>query len=178
VRVEELLHVKDLTPEAFFGPTAAPTATTPVGEPSSGASAASEPGPRNPGSGETEAGAITPAPIQLAGLLTVYGTGRVNVNDAPATVLRALPGLFESRARDQIVKTILEKRPFRDLTELASVLAPLDGAAYTRASPLVALRSDFFRVKATARRGVRARVVEAVVQRRGRALSTLFYRED
>ena len=58
----------------------------------------------------------------LAPLMTTRGTGVINVNAAPQTVLASLPGITEETIR--IVMMHRNTRPLRDADALAGLLSP------------------------------------------------------
>jgi type II secretory pathway component PulK len=67
---------------------------------------------------------MTPALYtRIAPLLTVLGTGQVNVNTAPAAVLASLPG-FGGEAAALVLRARATARPFRSLEELTQRLSP------------------------------------------------------
>jgi DNA uptake protein ComE-like DNA-binding protein len=99
--------------------------------------------------------------IEQAGIgayLTVWSSGKINVNTAPLPVLAALPGMTSAmagllvRARqgdDQILGTS-DDRPFRKLADALLVLG-IDQTAVTHFDALLTVTPTAFRVMATGR---------------------------
>jgi general secretion pathway protein K len=110
--------------------------------------------------------------------LTVASGGTVNLNSAPAPVLRALPGLT-----DELVTLILDRRvrgePIRGLHELEAELSPPTREQLHRhfadLVPRVIFEPQIFEIVAVARHdaGPLKRVVEVTVVRSGSAVQVL-----
>ncbi len=54
--------------------------------------------------------------LSLCDAVTVYGTGRININTAPEELIAAIPGL-----RRQIAKAIVRRRPFKSFSTLGKI---------------------------------------------------------
>lgn len=116
----------------------------------------------------------------LLDLLTVHGIGaQVNVNQAPEAVLAALPGIFESPSRNELVAVLLEHRPFKQVPEIRSRIAAIDPQASGQVGPWLTVRSQYFRITSRARvpgsTEVEARMVVRLLP--GGRLQRVSYRE-
>lgn len=112
--------------------------------------------------------------------LTVHGVlNRVNANSALPEVLAATPGIFESGSRDQLVEAIRSGRPYKDRQQLKLRIDAFDTQAGAQAIPWLDIRSDYFRVIATAAVPRSARLEVQVVLRKlpGNRLQRVGYRE-
>ncbi|MBI4858742.1 MAG: general secretion pathway protein GspK [Candidatus Riflebacteria bacterium] len=183
---DELLLIKDMTPLSFFG--------TPQ-ESRNGAGGPGGP-PGEGGAKPKEAEGESDTPVKdkgknadndkekpkkvegLAGYVTVWGDGKVNANNAPLTVLKAMPGIAESISREALAKAVVDHRPYRDAGEIRNALAMVDPRAGGQITAYLKTSSTVLRVRATGFRGVRRRVVEAVLSKTGILVKTLYYRED
>lgn len=85
---------------------------------------------------------------QLSQYLTVYGTGKINVNSAPKKVLLAL----SDRMSDQAANSIIEARPVKKLESLKE-LPGIDRDLYYEILPLITNRCSYFKVEVTASYG-------------------------
>ena len=174
---EELMLVKDISPLNFFGTPEEAQAPNPEA-----ASAGDEkknkatdidpsPGPNGEKKERKKVQGIGP-------LLTVWGDGRINANNASRAVLKVTPGVMDSPERERIVTELIKHRPFRspgELTALLSIAGPQLGAA---AGAAMKVTTDVVRVRAVGIRGVRRRTVEVVFVRKNKDVRTVFYRED
>ncbi|HEX9485061.1 MAG TPA: helix-hairpin-helix domain-containing protein [Gemmatimonadaceae bacterium] len=79
---------------------------------------------------------------RVAPYLTVFGTGQININSAPAPVLRSLPGLG-SEAVETILRAQKTTRPFRTLEELTNRLSSGGRAAIVDAGSELMQRITF-----------------------------------
>lgn len=166
---EELMLVKDITPLNYFGtPEEAPAPPTEEGE--------EKPKEElDPKTGEKKA----KKKVQGIGpLLTVWGDGRINANNATRAVLKVVPGLMEAPNREQIITELIKRRPHRSDAELKSLLAMAGPQLAAAAGAQMKVATDVVRVRATGIRGARRRTVEVVFLRRNRDVRTVFYRED
>lgn len=170
---EELMLVKDITPLCYYGtPEEAPA--QPVAE---GTEADAKPKDEeiDPRTGEKK----KKKKVQGIGpLLTVWGDGKVNANNASRAVLKVVPGVMDSPAREQIVTEIIKRRPFRSASELQGVLGLAGPQLAAAAGAQLKVTTDVVRVRAVGIRGVRRRAVEVVLLRRNKDVRTVFYRED
>lgn len=172
--VSELLLVRGMTPEIYFG---APRAAL---MPRFGAAAK----PTTLGGGQPAAGTGASSSVGLADLFTtisVAGMG-VNVNTASAEVLQLLPGMDEALAR-----SIIDTRagpdhqdgtdddiPFLRQGELINVPGMIPEVLQTMASYLV-VNSGVFLITVEARVGDQVRWYEALVQRRNAVEVPILY---
>jgi DNA uptake protein ComE-like DNA-binding protein len=105
---------------------------------------------------ETFYGTATHAGVSA--YLTVWGSGKVNINTAPLPVLAALPGMTPAMAEalvryrqgDDQQPGTADDRWFRTLTELRQV-PEIDDAALVRVDALLTVTPTAFRVRATGR---------------------------
>jgi type II secretory pathway component PulK len=174
--VEELLLIKDITPVAYFG---------------SSPDEAKEPDPKESpkdakkldGKSATAAGASSDATkkkkvVGVGKFFTVFGDGRININNAPREVLRVLPGLAETPAREIIIQALLDRRPIRDLGEIQGMMGQVDPKVTARIQAALKTGSNTLRVQATGIYGKRRRTVEAVLGKNGNTIKIYYYRED
>jgi len=98
-----------------------------------------------------EAAALTEAtetaPTGLAGLLTVYGDGKINVNTAPPAVLACLPGMTMEAAKAVVAAREGEDgpKPIEDLDD-AEKVSGLSAAEFGKARSRLKVASSYFRV--------------------------------
>jgi type II secretory pathway component PulK len=190
--VEELLLVKDITALAFQG--TAPEVPLVDGAAAGGTDAGAPPravraSPASAAGLGARAGAGDPKELEerttrkvigIGPLFTVFGDGKVNVNGASRHVLRVLPGLVSSRSAERIAHDLVDQRPYRDMGEVQSVISRIDQQVAAAATASMKVQSGLFRVRAVARKGIRARAVEVVLSRAGvgAPLKTFLYKED
>ena len=99
----------------------------------------------------------------LAGLVTVVGGSKINVNTAPLPVLRALDtGLRQSLA--QAIVELREERPIRKLTELRGLVG-MSRDLYRAISPMLDVKSDWFEAECTGVSGRSRYRIRALIQR-------------
>ena len=79
---------------------------------------------------------------RVAGYVTVYGSGQVNVNAAPRVVLQSLPGLTEETI-DVLLAARSSSRPLRSLDELSQRVTSGSRAALADAGAELASRAVF-----------------------------------
>ncbi len=106
-----------------------------------------------------------PVEVALLDLVTVHGvTPRISVNAASRVVLSAVPGIFESPVREELLDRLERHRPYRNRNEVLAVLEAVDPSAAAAAAGWVDVRSDFFRLVASVpvRGGSRLRLVRVV----------------
>jgi len=178
--VDEILLVKDMTPLSFYGRVSKKekdedTKTSPAEKDSSMASATtSQKSARD--DEKTDKG--KPDVTGLASLVTVYGDGKVNVNNAPEQVLKCLPGIMENPTKDTLVKTLVSRRPFRSMGEVQALCSQTTVRTGSSAIGQLKLTSTVVRVRATGFKGRRRKTVEAVLSKSGQDIKTLYYREE
>lgn len=164
-RVEELLLIRGVTPDIYYGSLTASTNSTL----STTFSA----------TGEMEA---MPG---FADLFTTMTAGAVNVNTASRTVLQVWLGLDEAQAdaiilhRDGTdgVSGTDDDIPFRSADEFLGMLGGLDAKAKQRIRPLLTVQSTFFTIKCTGEIGNVKRTIIATVRRQGQNVSIVSWRE-
>jgi general secretion pathway protein K len=105
--------------------------------------------------------------------VTVYGDGRININTAPFPVLLSL-----SRDMDEsIVEDILDYRQdnhFEQTSELKNV-ETVSAILYDEIAPLITVKSDVFRIRATGTSGRFMRTITAVVMRKGGGFQVVYF---
>lgn len=85
---------------------------------------------------------------KLSKFLTVYGSGKVNVNSAPKEVLLSLSRDMTETAADSII----ESRPITNIEKLED-LPGIDKELYFKIRPFITNRCDYFRVDVVASYG-------------------------
>jgi general secretion pathway protein K len=112
--------------------------------------------------------------LSLRGLVTVWSSGRINVNTAPREILRAL----DPEMDDIVVERLLERRslrPFRRVEDLVLVEGVTFDILY-RIRDLIGVRSRVFRIEASAKVGDAETSLEVVYDREaGRILFKRVY---
>jgi len=78
--------------------------------------------------------------LGIKDFLTIYGEGKVNINNAGLEVLESIEGLSLDKAKE-----IVEKRPFKSLEEVKEKLS-LSDEEFQRLSPKIKVESNYFRV--------------------------------
>ncbi|RKY28309.1 MAG: hypothetical protein DRP61_02085 [Candidatus Omnitrophota bacterium] len=98
--------------------------------------------------------------LGIKDFLTIYGEGKVNINNAGLEVLESIEGLSLDKAKE-----IVEKRPFKSLEEVKEKLS-LSDEEFQRLSPKIKVESNYFRVVVIFEdRGGSFRVNRAIVKR-------------
>ena len=114
--------------------------------------------------------------------LTVYGSGRININTCGPTVLRAIPGISPSIA-DAIIsyrKGMDEKEGTEDdgfFASVGDITRVVPSVVYQRMSHFVTVRSEFFRVNLTARAGKIIKRVECIIKKLPYTTEVIYWRE-
>ena len=85
---------------------------------------------------------------QLSSYITVYGSGKINVNSAPKKVLLAL----SERMSEEGADSIIEARPVKKLESLKE-LPGIDKELYYEILPLLTNKCNYFRIEVTASYG-------------------------
>jgi general secretion pathway protein K len=156
--LSELLLVKGITPDVYFGPSA-------VG-------AVRMPGPRRPSFGLQGPMQSGTAPVGLVDLFTPLSSGMVNLNTASAYVLQLIPGIDPSLAQAIIttragldgVDGTDDDMPFRTPVELSRVHG-MPPAVMQQAISLFTTRSFTFEVLVEARVGQYRRQFVGILRR-------------
>jgi len=78
--------------------------------------------------------------LGIKDFLTIYGEGKVNINNAGLEVLESIEGLSLDKAKE-----IVEKRPFKSLEEVKEKLS-LSDEEFQRLNPKIKVESNYFRV--------------------------------
>jgi general secretion pathway protein K len=97
---------------------------------------------------------------KLKKYLTVYGSGKINVNSAPKELLMSL----SDRMTEEIADSIIEARPIKKLEDLKEI-AGMDKELYYEILPLITNRCDFFEIDVTSSYGDSTSVVRAFTSR-------------
>jgi general secretion pathway protein K len=85
---------------------------------------------------------------KLKNYLTVYGSGKVNVNSAPKEILLSL----SDQMSEDVADGIIESRPIKKLEDLKEVPG-MDKELYYEILPLVTNKCNYFHVEVTASYG-------------------------
>lgn len=154
----ELLLVRGVTPEMYWGPSA-PSHQSKLVDPNAGRS------PRP---------SLAIFPVGLVDLFTPLSNGRININTASAYVLQLLPGVDENvaanilRARAGLdgVEGTEDDTPFQNLAGLNPAMVPgIIPELMPRYSALCGVTSASFEVTVDARIGRHHRTYTAIVRR-------------
>lgn len=97
---------------------------------------------------------------KLKRYLTVYGSGKVNVNSAPKKVLLSL----SNEMTEDVADSIIEARPIKRIEDLKDVPG-MDKELYYEILPLITNRCNYFKVEVTASYGGATATVEAYTTR-------------
>ena len=158
--IPELLLVKGVTPEMYYGGSSAND---------------SAPRPQHPKLGFGVAPGQTPDyPFGLKDVFTAVSSGKINVNTADVNVLQLIPGMdtnsaaaiIQQRAGPDGVDGTEDDTPFRN-AGAALQIAGLNSAAMAQAGNLVTVGSTAFRVNVTAQIGDNKRDFTAILYRNG-----------
>ncbi|MBI2922108.1 MAG: general secretion pathway protein GspK [Planctomycetes bacterium] len=120
----------------------------------------------------------------LTDLLTLYGSGRVNVNTAPRAVLRSLSTAMKESDVDGIVnareETDEEDNPevFQNTSYEELSRSGMTEETYDTISGRIAVRSSWFRLKMLARTGSVQRWGSAIVQRINATTKLILWEDD
>jgi general secretion pathway protein K len=157
-RVDELLLVRGVTPEIFYGTSASDT--------------------NNPAPASASTTVGNEGTHGLRDLVTTFSSGQVNVNTASALVLQTLLGMDDVQ-----ISAILQRRdgpdgvpgteddlPFRQINDFFTQLGQPDPKVLGKLQQFVTVQSKFFRLRSTGEVNGVKRTIEAVVSRQaGRA---------
>ncbi len=99
----------------------------------------------------------------LLSLVTVYSSGKINVNTAPKYVLMALDPRIDSSLADRII-AYREKKPFRNLQDLVLVEGFTFDILY-RIQDVIDVKSTHFRINLTVKSKEEETTFEAVYDR-------------
>ncbi|MBW1712145.1 MAG: general secretion pathway protein GspK [Deltaproteobacteria bacterium] len=100
----------------------------------------------------------------LLELVSAFGGPRINVNTAPAFVLRAL----DTGMRESLVKGVIElreERPIRKLTELRGLVG-MSPDQYKIISPMLDVKSSWFEARAVGRAGRARHRLRVILERK------------
>ncbi len=157
--LSELLLVKGVTPEMYWGTSSSNSPASPV--------------PQKPklGFGSTP-GQAPEYPFGLVDVFTAVSSGRLNVNTADANALQLIPGvdatiaaaIIQQRAGPDGVEGTEDDTPFRNAAG-ALQTAGLNPADAGRAANLITTRSSAFEVHVTAQIGDAKREFVAIIFR-------------
>jgi len=154
----ELLLVRGVTPEIYWGP-GAPHHQVQL---------------LNPNADAIESDVLPMYPVGVADLFTALSSGRININTASANVLRLLPGVDENVAANIIraragpdgAEGTEDDTPFMNLSGLNPALVPgIIPELAARYNMLCGVSSGTFEVLVDARLGRHRRTYAAIVRR-------------
>jgi len=114
----------------------------------------------------------------MGSLVTVYGDGKIDINDAPAEVLESLSGKIDAAVAQSIISH-REQTPFEQTRDLLKVPG-VTPAVYGRIEPLITAGADTKHYRVTATGVVKGftRCVVAVVRRDKDGSVTVLLREE
>ncbi len=148
--------------------------------------------PRKPGTAAVETGAKN-APLDsidellnipgidqetfdlLRPYVTIYGSGKINLNTASVPVLRSLPGDLDKSMAEHIVQ-YRDLSPFQREDEI-NALAMIPDSIKTSMRGYYLVNSNTFRIVATATSGDIKRIIESVVHVSGSSRTVRYWRE-
>lgn len=114
--------------------------------------------------------------------VTVYGSGKININTASFEVLSSLPGIDYKTAR-----TIVAYRSGNDyidgtsddrIFETTDAVQPVVGKKiFAQIANYITVKSLFFNVRSVAKAGTRTKIVDAMLERVGRDVKIKYWRE-
>ena len=114
----------------------------------------------------------------LSEIFTVFGPGfHVNINTVSERVLALLPGISTSPRKTELIEEIIGNRPYRNMSKLRTLVSSLDGRTWQALFRRITLNSNRFRILSRARKDGIWASVEAVLQKRGRSLLILSWKE-
>lgn len=120
-----------------------------------------------------------PGSLAIKELVTIHGASPiVNVNSASPEVLAAVPGIFESPSRQELVTKLIASRPIRDPGGISAAMSTVDSGALARAARFLGTKSTLLRIRVKARLGSYEGLVETVVQREVDQMRYLYWREQ
>ena len=93
--------------------------------------------------------ASTPLTPALGDLITVSGSGKINLNIASFAVLRLIDGVNETAALEIIEER--QKEPFKSIEEVQRRVPSLDEGAIPRIMNLLGFKSSYFRINVEVR---------------------------
>ena len=105
--------------------------------------------------------------------LTIYSSGKININTAPAVVLQSLSDGID----EKIAQSIIDYRtttPFRSAAQLGQVPGITSGIL-ENVKKITTVKSNFFTVKSTAGVGESRRTALAVVERTKKGLDIVYW---
>ncbi len=111
---------------------------------------------------------------RLEDFVTVYSSGKVNINTAPREVLEALSQDMTPELADRVI-SYRKTRPFQQTSEIRKV-SGLEQIGFNLQSRIV-VKSSTFRALLRARRGRARSVAEAVFREDDNKGQTLYYRQ-
>jgi general secretion pathway protein K len=110
----------------------------------------------------------------LGDYLTIYGSGRININTASFFVLESLHKDIDASLAQEIIK-YRQAHPFKKTTDLKAVSGISDDL-YKEISPLISVKSDFFSVSSQGITGETRKRIRAIVERKNKSLQIKYWR--
>lgn len=104
--------------------------------------------------------------------LTIYSSGKINLNTAPVPVLMALSKSINEELAGEIVRYRVS-RPFSSVSEIGKVPGITPGID-AEVKKLAAVKSAFFTVKCSASVNESWNTIEAVIERKKKGLKIIF----
>ena len=163
----ELLFVKGVTPEMYWGGSATNHAPGTFQKPKLGFG--------------TAPGETPDYPFGLVNILTPFSSGQINVNTADANVLQTIPGIdattaesiLKYRAGPDGAEATEDDTPFRNTGQLAA--AGLNAQAVQQLARYCTVSSSVFEVHITAKAGDTTREYTAILYRAGNAIQVVSF---
>lgn len=106
--------------------------------------------------------------------LTVYSSGKININTAGAPVLQSLSAGIDEGVAEAIID-YRRRTPFRNVAQLAAVPG-VTPQILNDVRKVAAVKSSFFTVKSTGSVGELRKTVVAVIERTKKGLNTVYWR--
>ncbi len=115
-----------------------------------------------------------PGVNNIIDFLTIYSSGKVNINTAPLHVIQSLSDKID----EELAQAVIDYRsdePFSEVAELGKVPGVTDGIVRD-VEEIATVKSDFFTVKSTAEVGESRKAVEAIIERGEEGLDIVYWR--
>ena len=163
----ELLFVKGVTPEMYWGGSATNHMPGTFQKPKLGFG--------------TAPGQTPDYPFGLVDILTPFSSGQININTADANVLQTIPGMdattaasiLKYRAGPDGAEATEDDTPFRNVGQLAA--AGLNAQAVQQLARYCTVSSSVFEVHITAKAGDTTREYTAILYRNGNAIQVVSF---
>lgn len=115
-----------------------------------------------------------PGVNDLIDFLTIYSSGKVNINTAPLHVIQSLSDKIDEELAKAVIDYRID-RPFSEVAELGKVPGVTEGIV-NDVKEIATVKSGFFSVKSTAEVGEARKAVEAVIERGEEGLDVVYWK--